>query len=78
MTNSKKMQNYVINGDGLVTVKNNRWFNVCRDIETGIYILSAGREMMPYDYREEHETIESLEKSMREIANLRHWVGATY
>lgn len=77
MTKSKKIQTVIVDTFGNVLRArrpNGRICSAWRD-EDGSFILNAQTEGMPADYFETHETVESLEKSMRDFADLRHWVA---
>lgn len=82
--NSKKVQMYLMHeGDEGLSLRltNGRWINVYTQYnfnpDTGefgqVWYLNAGDDMMPADYFETHETIESLVASMRELRDLRSW-----
>lgn len=84
MSKSVKITNYVLNGagEGLQhTTRTGRWIKVYRvdpfDLGAG-FVLEAGNEMLPADYREEHTELDNLVSSMREIADLRSWKPCEY
>lgn len=74
--NSKKVQQTIIEtfGNALVARKGDRIFKAWRE-EDGSFILTAQDDGMPVSYTESHEEIGSLIASMREVADLRHWVS---
>lgn len=79
MSKSVKINTYVQTRDGLqCNLKNGRFVKAWRELETGKYLIQAGYDGSGVDYREEHDTVEELETSMREVANLRHWVPAQW
>ncbi len=80
MTKSKKIQTVIVDTFGNVLRAqrpNGRICSAWRE-EDGTFILQAQTEGMPADYKETHETVEDLEKSMRDFADLRHWVPDPY
>ena len=69
----------LITSDALQREMGGRWIKVYGyedfDSPTGeTFVLVAGGDMMPADYREEHDSIDDVLKSMRGVADLRRWV----
>lgn len=83
MSKSKKI-NCINDLQTLTVNQGSRYFIAWReDIHTEdetetVYHLDAGYDGMPADYNEKHDTLQSLEASMREVANLRCWTIQTY
>lgn len=80
MSKSVKINKYVEGYEGLQwnNRKTGRFCKAWKQIETGTYLLQAGYDGMGVDYREEWDTLEELETSMRKVANLRSWVPAQW
>lgn len=64
-------------GYGVQAEKGNRWFKVYPTSEPGglPIILEAGYDMMPADYREEHDTPEDALDSLEESVPMSEWSG---
>lgn len=85
--NSKKVKE-CLNGEGSEGLSlriPNRWVNVYVALEPNAegnfvetYHLNAGSEMLPADYFETHDTLESLVASMREVRDLRSWQPSSF
>lgn len=77
MSKSKKIAEIIENGFAGDVLKaqrpNGRIAKAYKD-DTGLFVIQYYNEGMPCDLREEHTNVESLEKDMRQFADLRHWV----
>lgn len=65
---------------GVQAEKGNRWFKVYPTSEPGglPIILEAGYEMMPADYREEHDDVDSALQSLEESIAPEFWTEAEF
>lgn len=87
MNISKKVQMCLMSegSEGLSLRLPSRWINTWCDFDVDadgnfvqVWHLHAGNEMLPADYKEKHETLESLLESMRSVRDLRSWQPSSY
>jgi hypothetical protein len=75
MQEAKQLVTYFNNG--VYAQRGFRWFKVySAEPDSRRTILEAGYEMMPADYREEHDTPESALASLAEIISPDQWQEA--
>lgn len=80
MTNTEALEQISYFNNGVCAEKGNRWFKVygTEPDGNGKTVLEAGYEMMPADYREEHDTPQAALDSLQENIDISQWREAEF
>lgn len=65
--------------NGVQAQKGSRWFKVyAAEPDSNRIVLEAGYDMMPADYREEHDSVEEALRSLQEVVDIANWQEAEF